>query len=409
VEHINAQYQVAVVGGGPAGSAATISCKEHNLSVVLIDKAEFPREKVCGDGIPLKTFNLLEKLGFNEDELFENGYKINRLKVYSPKNKVVVYGNVKADASTKSGCIPRKDFDNKLFKRAAVVADLVLTGYKVVKIEDVANKKKLILKNLKKGVPKEIIVDAIIAADGANSTIARMTGLLKRDEAHYFDGLRCYYEGKKFDSAVHLFYDRRTLPGYVWVFPVGEEKANVGIMINKKFKSSSGKTIRDIFLEVLESNPNLKEVLDGARPVDKIKGAPLPLGTLPGSRTTDGVILIGDAAAFINPVTGGGIYYSILSAIKASEVLKGAVSRNDVTTKGLVEYENWWREEILPGFEYSDMLKRWFDSERFTTWFLNTASWFKPFANFFIMVYGRPLPKRALWHPLFWIRVFLQR
>ncbi len=409
MEQIKAQYQVAIVGAGPAGSAAAISCKEHNLSVVLIDKAEFPRDKVCGDGIPLKTFNLLEKLGFNEDELFEDGHKINQLKVYSPEYKITTYGNVKADASTKSGCIPRKDFDSKLFKKAAAAADLALTGYRVIKIEDVANKKKLILKNLKEAGQKEIIVEAIIAADGANSAIARMTGLLKREEAHYFDGLRCYYEGKKFDSAVHLFYDRQTLPGYVWVFPVGEEKANVGIMINKKFKSSSGKTIRDIFLDVIENNPNLKEVLDGARPVDKIKGAPLPLGTLPGSRITNGVILIGDAAAFINPVTGGGIYFSVLSAIKASEVLNDSLSRNDVSEKGLIEYENWWREEILPGFEYSDMLKRWFDSEKFATWFLNTASWFKPFANFFIMVYGRPLPKRALWHPLFWIRVFLQR
>ncbi|NOG46145.1 MAG: NAD(P)/FAD-dependent oxidoreductase [Calditrichaeota bacterium] len=403
------QYQVAVVGAGPAGSSAVISCKNRNLSVVLIDKAVFPRDKVCGDGIPLKTFNLLEKLGFSEEELFKDGYKINRLKVYSPQHKVVTFGNVKADASTKSGCIPRKNFDNNLFKKAAAAADSVMTGYKVLKIEDVSGKKKIILKNVKSAEQKEIIVDAIVAADGANSNIARMTGLLKREEEHYFDGLRWYYEGKKFDSAVHLFYDRHTLPGYVWVFPVAENKANVGIMINKKYKTASGKTIREIFLDVIENNPNLKEVLEGARPIDKIKGAPLPLGTLPGSRITNGLVLIGDAAAFINPVTGGGIYYSVLSAMKAAEVLETAISNNDVSTSSLAEYENWWREEILPGFEYSDMLKRWFDSEKFTTWFLNTASWFKPFANFFIMVYGRPLPKRALWHPLFWARVLLQR
>jgi len=405
VKNTTERFQVAIVGAGPAGAAAAISCKNRNLNVVLIDKAEFPRDKVCGDGIPLKTFNLLKKLGFNEEELFKDGYKINTLKVYSPTHKIVVFGNVKADASTKSGCIPRKDFDDQLFKKAAAVANEVLTGHKVLKIEDHEKQKRIVLKDLKNNLQKELLVDAVIAADGANSTIARLAGMLKQEEAHHFDGLRWYYEGKKFDPAVHLYYDRRTLPGYVWVFPVAENKANVGIMINKKHKKISGKTIRDIFLEVIEKNPNLKHLLDGARPVGELKGAPLPLGTLPGSRIKNGLILIGDAAAFINPVTGGGIYFSVLSAMKAAEVLEKAILEKDVSKQNLYDYEAWWRKDILPGFQYSDMLKRWFDSERFTTWFLNTASWFKPFSNFFIMVYGRPLPKRALWHPLFWFRV----
>jgi len=407
MNNTNSQYQIAVVGGGPSGAVATICCKKNNLKVVLIDKAEFPRDKVCGDGIPLKTFNLLEKLGFKEADLFKDGYKISQLKVYSPEYKTIVFGNVKADTSTKSGCIPRKDFDNRLFKKAADLADKVLTGHKVIKIENIADKKKITLKQISNAEEKEIVVTAVIAADGANSVIAKMTGLLKRDEKHYFDGLRWYYAGKKFDSAVHLFYDKRTLPGYVWVFPVAEERANVGIMINKKYKESSGKTIKDIFIEVLENNPNLKEVLHGARPMDSIKGAPLPLGTLPGSRIADGIVLVGDAAAFINPVTGGGIYFGVLSAMKAVDVLKKAITHKDVTVRGINEYEEWWQNEILPGFQYSAMLKRWFDSEKFATWFLNTASWFKPFANFFIMVYGRPLPKKALWNPLFWLKVII--
>ena len=401
------EYQIAVVGAGPAGSVATICCKKNDLKVVLIDKAEFPRDKVCGDGIPLKTFNLLQKLGFNEVDLFQDGYKISQLKVYSPEYKTIVFGNMKADASTKSGCIPRKDFDNKLFKKAADSADKVLTGHKVINIENLADKKKITLKQISNGELKEVIVNAVIAADGANSVIAKMTGLLKRDEEHYFDGLRWYYEGKKFDSAVHLFYDKHTLPGYVWVFPVAEDRANVGIMINKKYKESSGRTIKDIFIDVLENNTNLKEVLHGAHPIDNIKGAPLPLGTLPGSRITDGIILVGDAAAFINPVTGGGIYFAVLSAMKAVDVLKKAITQADVSVHGIKEYEQWWQNEILPGFQYSALLKKWFDSEKFTTWFLNTASWFKPFANFFIMVYGRPLPKKTFLNPLFWIKVII--
>ena len=397
-------FDVAVIGAGPAGSAGAISCKRNGLSVALIDKAVFPRDKVCGDGIPLKTFNLLEQLGFNESELFKGGYKISSMKVYGPSDKMIKFGNVKPDASTKSGCIPREFFDNQLFAKAEQMSDLVLVGYKLTKLKDNIDSKELSLKDIKSGQEKIIKCKTIIAADGANSFIGRNYGLTKHNEEHHFDGLRWYFEGKKFDSAVHLFYDSRTLPGYVWIFPVAEKIANVGIMMNKKNKAI-GKTIRDIFLEVIESNPNIRKVLEGARPVGKIKGAPLPLGTLPGSRVTNGVILTGDAAAFINPITGGGIYYAVLSAIKAAEVLKKAISENDVSEKGLMEYEQWWRKDILPGFVYSNMLKKWFDSERFTRWFIDTASWFKPLANFFIMVYGRPLPKYALWHPKFWLKV----
>ncbi len=344
---------VAVVGAGPAGSAAAIRCHKNGLTVALIDKAVFPRDKVCGDGIPLKTFKLLEELGFEEQEMFENGYKISRLKVYGPGNHVTTYGGLTPDASTKSGCIPRKLFDDALYRRAASAASYNLTGYKVVRVENAADNQTLYV-TTKNGEEKKIKAAAVIAADGANSFMARFLKLLKRDQAHHFDGLRCYFKGKPFDSVVHLFYDKNTLPGYVWVFPVARDTANVGIMINKKYKKSGGENIRQVFEKVLKENPHLRKVLEGARQQDTVKGAPLPLGTLPGSRVADGVILVGDAAAFINPVTGGGIYFAILSAMKASDILSDLIKSGETVSKeNLQSYEKWWRHTILPGFLYS--------------------------------------------------------
>ncbi|RMH61309.1 MAG: NAD(P)/FAD-dependent oxidoreductase [Calditrichaeota bacterium] len=406
IETIN--VDVAIVGAGPAGSAAALSCHKHGLSVALIDKAVFPRDKVCGDGIPLKTFKLLEELGFNEQDLFKDGFKINRLKVYGPDHHVTTYGGLTPDASTKSGCIPRKAFDNALYRRAAAICRYNLTGYKLEAIENGANIQTLRVRSLKTKSEQTVVARAVIAADGANSYTARLLKLLKRDQAHHFDGLRWYFKGKRFDSSVHLFYDKRTLPGYVWVFPVARDMANVGIMINKKHKKNTGATIRDIFIDVLESNPRLKAVLNGAEPLDEIKGAPLPLGTLPGSRITDGVVLVGDAAAFINPVTGGGIYFAILSAMKAADILAELLGKNvPVSKQNLQQYEHWWRQTIFPGFFYSDRLKKKLDSERFARLFFWLSSRFKPVANYFIMVYGRPLPKGALRHPFFWLRVLM--
>ncbi len=404
------KVDVAVIGAGPAGSVAAISCRKKGLSVALVDKAVFPRDKVCGDGIPLKTFKLLEELGFSEEELFKNGYKINRLKLYGPEGHLTEYGSLQADASTKSGCIPRSEFDYAIFTRAEQESNHVLTGYKLVAIRNGDSRQLLEVKNLRDNQSLQIDAGLVIAADGANSYTARLLNLLKRDQAHHFDGLRWYFKGKKFDSSVHLFYDSRTLPGYVWVFPVAPDRANVGIMIDKKQKRNTGKNIRDLFLEVIEHNPSLKKVLDGAHPENEIKGAPLPLGTLPGSRISDGTILVGDAAAFINPVTGGGIYFAILSAMKAAEVAARLKENNlPPSRKNLDVYEQWWQRTILPGFFYSDWLKNKFDSENFSGRFFRWSSRFKPVANFFIMVYGRPLPKGVFKNPLFWLRVILMR
>ncbi len=404
------KVDVAIIGAGPAGSAAALSCRKNGLSVALVDKATFPRDKVCGDGIPLKTFKLLEELGFKEEELFKNGYKINRLKVYGPQNNVTVYGGLQADASTKSGCIPRTEFDYAIYRRAESVCDHVLSAHKLISIRNSGDLQLLEVENRDTGGTRRIEARLVIAADGANSYTARLLNLLKRDQAHHFDGLRWYFKGKKFDSSVHLFYDSRTLPGYVWVFPVAPDVANVGIMLNKKQKKNTGKTIRDIFLEVIEHNSELKKLLSGAKPVNEMKGAPLPLGTLPGSRITDGAILVGDAAAFINPVTGGGIYFAILSAMKAAEIATYLVRENKPPTKENLEpYEVWWQKRILPGFFYSDWLKNKFDSDKFSGRFFRWSSRYKPVANFFIMVYGRPLPKGAFKNPLFWLRVVLMR
>lgn len=402
-------YQVAVVGAGPAGSAAVLSFKKKNKQVVLIDRAVFPRDKVCGDGIPLKTFNLLQQLGFEEAELFRHGFKINRMRVYSPDNDETVFGDLKPDASTKSGCIPRLFFDNVLYERAAASADRVLTGYKLTGLDVEKGRKILRLRNTADKDQVSISCDLLVGADGANSFVARLSGLLKFDEHHLFDGLRIYYEGGPFEAAVHLVYDARTLPGYVWIFPVSESRANVGLIVNRQTKKRSGKSIKQIFYEVLETNEALKNVLRNARPQDEVHGAPLLLGTLPGSRIADHTILIGDAAAFINPVTGGGIYFAVLSAMKAAETGSRALDSGNVCASALEDYEKWWRKEIRPGFNYSEWLRRRLISEKFTRWFFKRTSKNRLFANFFIMTYGRPLPGGVFYNPLFWIKLILSK
>ncbi len=403
-------FPVVIVGAGPAGSAAAIYFQREGVAPLLVDRARFPRDKVCGDGIPLKTFNLLTDLGFDETELFQHGYRIRQLNLYSPDHKLTRFGNLKPDASTKSGCIPRYVFDQLLFERARQAADAVWQEHRFLSYERQENGELLVtFQDLTTGDTRFVRTRLLIGADGGKSRVAQVAGLLTKNRDYRFDGLRQYFRGKPFEPTVYLIYDERTLPGYVWIFPVAEDRANVGIMTDRSVRQRYGKTIREVFQEVLATNPVVQEILDGAEPEGDIRGAPLPLGSLPGPRTTDGVMLIGDAAAFINPITGGGIYFAILSARHAARIGAAAVKQGNTSRQALAAYERWWRQTILPGFEYAEKMRHYFRNTRLVRWFLNKSSQYRVVANFFFAIYGRPLPRRVFWNPLFWLKILLHK
>ncbi len=399
------KFKVVIIGGGPAGAAAALYFKQANIQTALVDKALFPRDKSCGDGIPLKTFRLLEELGFREEELFSGGFRISGMSVYAPNGIRADFGKASADSATKSGCIPRKYFDNLLFQKAKQQVDAVYEGYKLEQMTKTTAGWQLKLKDTNQGKITEIETELLIGADGAGSYTARQSGLFPVNERFSFEGLRLYYTGKTFSNRVQIFYDRRILPGYVWLFPVAENRANVGIMAPRRNSRKNKVSLRTVFDEILKTNPDVKEALSGAEPDSPVRGALLPLGNAPGKRTGDHLILIGDAAAFINPLTGGGIYFALQSARAAARIGAQALQKGSAARENLNEYERWYRDALSPGFYYADWFKKKFASQRFVNAFIKNASRFKPAATFFMMIYGRPLPKRVFWNPLFWIKI----
>lgn len=397
-------FKVAIVGAGPAGSAATLYLKKEGIDCALIDKAKFPRDKACGDGMPMKTVTLLQELGFSEQELFRQGYQIKGMAVYSPQGYKTQIGGVD-QKGTKSGCIPRLYFDNLLFQKAQAAAQKCFSGFRLVNMKRESEKWLLTLNNLQKNERLLISADVVIGADGAHSLVGRKAGLLQENRSQVFDGLRRYYKGGPFAPVVHIIYDRKLLPGYLWIFPVAADRVNVGIMTRRRKEQN----LRQIFTDVMENNEQVKKILKGVTADGPLRGALLPLGNIPGERIADGVLLTGDAAAFINPVTGGGIYAAILSAREAARIITVALESGNVQKEALMGYENWWRHEILPGFEYAARLKKKLQSERFASWFLRKSSHNRLYRNFFFMLYGRSLPKRSLLNPLFWMKVILAR
>ncbi|NOX88773.1 MAG: NAD(P)/FAD-dependent oxidoreductase [Calditrichaeota bacterium] len=399
------EFSVAIVGAGPAGSSAALRFKQLGADVVLIDRFVFPREKVCGDGIPEKALRLAYDLGFGTEDFSDAGNPVKKMHIYGPGGQSVVFGEDRADAAAKSFCISRKIFDNILFQKAASLVDRVLIPFNLVNLKRVGDKWNLELKETDGDRTLDVKAHLLIGADGANSVVARKTGLFKERKEPRFLGLRCYFIGGPFEQAVYIFYDRAALPGYCWIFPVSENLANVGIMIFPKDRKGNPQNVRSIFEKIVQQNKEIRRLLKGAKPKGECGIALLPLGASSEKRTDDGLILIGDAAGFVNPMTGGGIYNAMLSGITAAQIGAKALVEKDCSRKRLREYETWWRKNLLPGFRFAQAFQKFLNSNFRSNWLFNRIRRNGILAAFFIAVYGQPLSKFVLLQPHFWIKI----
>jgi len=397
---------IVVVGAGPAGSAAVLQLAQSGYHALLVEKAEFPRKKVCGDGIPGKVFVLLSRLGLNTEEIKALGFPIYGMALSGPQDQRVVFGGAKGKAA-KSFCIPRTQFDHYLFRKASEQAKDVFTSFKAVDVQRSGNKWRVVLRHTRNGQEKRLHADILIAADGATSLLRRQVLNLKVDKLHRFWGLRQYFTGGPFRNEVNIIYDKRLLPGYAWVFPVSEHRANVGIMVEQRsVQQKKEKPLQTLFDRIIYDNRRLRRILKNAVPEDHYSGAPLPLGTVVGKRASDGFLAIGDAASFVNPATGGGVYAAVLSGMSAATIIVRAVEQGDWSVRALAYYDTWWQKQLLPGFKTGEYLRRLLRSQGKTNFLFNRMQKQGLTAALFVRAYGQTVSPYFWLHPDFWRMFF---
>ena len=289
--------RVAVVGAGPAGSAAALAARRAGARVLLIDKAEFPRDKVCGDGIAPQALDVLAVLGVDVDALVDGSTPVRTLRLVSPT------GTVARRATVRPGwVVPRAVLDARL-REAAIAAGAEPVHHRVRTVRVTAD-----------GVDVDgMRADVLVAADGAESVVRRSVAGPPRPGTVAL-AIRGYTPSRPWpDGEQLLSLTAQHWPAYAWAFPIGDGRANVG------------------YGEVLTGAPptrehlltRLHELLPDAEPTG-LRAHRLPLST-GRVRTPDGrVLLAGDAAGLINPVTGEGIFYAVLSGALAGAAAAGA-------------------------------------------------------------------------------------
>lgn len=314
------KFDVIIVGGGPAGAACAIRLADSGLKIALLDKATFPRDKTCGDALSVDVIN---QLGMLSGELVKrftalaNKIPSYGVKIFSPNHQFVdipfIYKNEKS-----CGFIsPRFDFDNVLFQHIKEHTSVeIFEGCSVEKVEQNENKVTA------KSNCGTFEAPMIIGADGAHSVVAKNLSNITVDKEHYSAGLRVYYEGVVSfhqENFIELHFFKDILPGYLWIFPLADNKANVGIGMLSSRASKNKVNLKETLQKLITAHPNLKERFKDAKPLETIKGYGLPLGSKKRNISGERFLLVGDAAALIDPFSGEGIANAIRSGRVAAE------------------------------------------------------------------------------------------
>ncbi|WP_406037987.1 geranylgeranyl reductase family protein [Micromonospora sp. NBC_00898] len=293
------EFDVIVVGAGPAGSAAALAARRAGARVLLLDRADFPRDKACGDGIAAHALDVLAELGVTDAV---DGYApLPALRLVGPGG-----GAVARALPRPAYTVPRRVFDARLVA-AAVAAGAELRRHTVRRVE---------LRDDRVVLDGELSAGAVVGADGAGSVVRRALGHPVNPDRHLALAIRGYAAALPGPPEQLIVTSAPRWPAYAWSFPIGDGRANVGY----------GEVLRGEPLTRAHLVDRLAALLPGTDPatVTELRAHHLPLSTHRPAPGRDRVVLAGDALSLINPFTGEGIFYALRSGALAGAAAAGS-------------------------------------------------------------------------------------
>ncbi|WP_017578750.1 geranylgeranyl reductase family protein [Nocardiopsis valliformis] len=340
-ERIEYDADVIVVGAGPSGSTTAYYLAQAGLDVLLLEKTSFPREKVCGDGLTPRAVKQLTAMGITfEDEgwIKNHGLRIvgAGVRLELPWPDLAAYpgfGLVRT----------RFDFDQILVNRAVSAGAKLLERTNVTGplMDERSNR---IVGVQAKNADREPVTyraPLVVAADGNSSRLSVAMGIRKRDDRPMGVAVRTYFESPRheddyLESWLELW-DKSgdkdvLLPGYGWVFGVGDGTSNVGLGILNSTASFQDTDYRKLLRRWTESMPEEWGFTE-ANQKGKILGAALPMGFNRVPHYARGLLLVGDAGGMVNPFNGEGIAYAMEAGQIAADVIVQAHGRTTQQTR----------------------------------------------------------------------------
>ncbi|MDU0478660.1 geranylgeranyl reductase family protein [Staphylococcus chromogenes] len=340
------QVDLLIVGAGPAGSAAALHASKQGLRTLLIDAATFPRDKTCGDGLTPRAISQLRHLGLADSILAR--YSNRGLKLHGFGGSVTApWPN--STFGTLGSAMPRTEFDNFLFQAASRSDDVTAWEGASANNIDFSNGRISAVTVLHRGQEYRVLPHAVIVADGVRSTFGKLLGRQWHRGEVYGIAARSYCTTPLHDEPwIHSHLELRgpegdIQPGYGWIFPLGNGEANVGCGALSTDKRPARVNTKKL-LHTYADSVREEWTLGSPRAV---ASALLPMGGAVSGVAGPNWMLIGDAAACVNPLNGEGIDYALETAEMAVQLAASAA-----------DFSNEWPAQLREAYGDAFLLAR---------------------------------------------------
>ncbi len=353
-------HDVLVIGAGPAGAAAGYWLARHGLDVVMVDKKTFPREKTCGDGLTPRAVKQIEDMGLSDQ--LSRFHRYEGLRATAHGKALELQWPAHPMYPQHGYVVRRRELDTMVARNAVAAGATLLEGCEALApVLDRGFVRGATVQTNESDSPCDITAKYVIVADGANSRFGRALGTFRTKEWPYGTAIRTYWESPRhaepwIESALDVT-DRNgnPLPGYGWIFPVGDGTVNIGVGLLstfRDFKSVNTTHLLDAYAHTVAD----RWEIDPGNPTDKATSGRIPMGGSVGPKSGPTYLVVGDAAGSVNPFNGEGIDYAYETARIAAGVLADAIMNNDPAA--LQRYQSLLDDEYGQYFKVARLFAR---------------------------------------------------
>ena len=334
---------ILILGAGPAGAATALKLSHLGIATTIVDKATFPRDKICGDALSGKIPTLLDRMDPEIMNRFRAKYRptsVWGIRFTSPQRKVVdlpFRPDYQKDHGIAPGYVSKRiDFDNFLVEEVRRREDIDLQlETEITEFERTAEGWTVRARDGRSWDCK-LLIDGM----GAHSKFSRHEAGQEVDKSHHAAAIRTYYRGVTGfkDNFIELHFVKSISPGYFWIFPLPNGEANVGLGVRSDVVAKRKMNLRKALDEIVASD-EFRDRFKNAELIDPPKGYGLPLGSKERTLSGDNYLLIGDAGHLIDPLTGEGIGNGVYSGIIAAELAEKCLAEGRFDADYLAAYD----------------------------------------------------------------------
>jgi geranylgeranyl reductase family protein len=351
---VNPIYDVAIVGAGPGGATCAWYLARQGQRVLLLDKAEFPRDKLCGDAVCSRAQVHLRRMGVLEEIVAsQQGHWAAVGGLVSPGGIRFIGDSAKQKGEPLVIAIKRKVLDEKV-ARAAAQAGACLAERSPVAGVEFSKREGVWTLHGRADRPAAHRARALVLADGAQSALARSLGLVTSAPQSICSRAYLRADSTRFQEDGVMYYPREILPGYCALFREAGGDLNFACYILPGGRSTV-QDLKPMHHRLLREDPHVSRAVGPNPQIARMQGAFLRLGGIRQSYA-DHLLVVGDAAGQIDPLTGEGIQYAMDAGEIAAQTLAEAFGRGDLGAAFLRRYQDRWMRSFGDDFAWSSRI-----------------------------------------------------